>query len=124
MSPTRAEGTTQQGRDGVGFPLSCALFLVHCLVAALFLFLRLFFLLILASREVDEDVLRIEEAGDDKELGVDESSKDGDKEGEGKEEKNGRDNGAVGECKVEGDGRTMRRGRGWCDQELDDRWGK
>ena len=89
-----------------------------------FLFILLFFfvLLILAPREVDEDVLRIEETGDDKELWVDESSKDGDKEGEGKEEEKSRDDGAIGESKVEGDGGTVRRGGGrLCNEEVGDR---
>ena len=91
------------------------------------LFVGLFFLLlILAPREVDEDVLRIEETGDNKELGVQESSKDGEKQGEGKKEEESRDDGAIGERKVEGDGRTVRRGRsGRCSKALGDRrWGK
>ena len=109
MSPTRAEGTTQQSRNGISFPLSNPLFLIHCLVAALFLFLRFFLLLILAPRKVDEDVLWIEETSDDEELWVDEASKDGGKEGEGEEEENGRDDGAIGEREVERERRTVRR---------------
>ena len=109
MSPTRTEGTTQQSRNGISFPLSCPLFFIHCLVAALFLFLRFFLLLILAPRKVDENVLWIEETSDDEELWVDEAGKDGGKEGEGEEEENGRDDGAIGEREVERDGRTVRR---------------
>ena len=109
MSPARAEGATQQGRNGISFPLSSPLFFIHCLVATLFLFLRLFLLLILTPREVDEDVLWIEEPSDDEELWVDEAGKDGGKEGEGEEEENGRDDGAIGEREVERDGRTVRR---------------
>ena len=112
MSPTRVEWTTQQSRDGISFPLSSPLFLCfHCyFVAALFLFLCFFFLLlILAPREVDEDVLRIEEARDDEELRVDEAGNDGGKEEEGEEEEKDRDDGAIGEREVEGDGRTVRR---------------
>ena len=126
MSPARAEGAPQEGGDGVSFPLSSSLFLVHCLVAVMFLFICFFFLLlILAPREVNEDILRIQETGDDKELGVHESSKDGDQEGEGKEEEESRDDGAIGKRKVEGDGRTLRRGRGRCNKVLGDRrWGK
>ena len=102
------------------------LFLVHCLVAVVFLFVGLLFLLlILAPREVDEDVLRVEETSDNKELGVEESSKDGEKQGEGEEEEESRDDGAIGECKVEGDGRAVSRGSGRCNKELGDRrWGK
>ena len=85
----------------------------------------LFLLLILAPREVDEDVLRVEETSDNKELGVEESSKDGEKQGEGKEEEESRDDGAIGECKVEGDGRAVSRGSGRCNKELGDRrWWK
>ena len=100
MSPTRVEWTTQQSRDGISFPLLSSLFLIHCFVDALFLFLC-FFLLILAPREVDEDVLRIEEASDDEELRVDEAGNDGGKEEEGEEEEKDRDDGAIGEREVE-----------------------
>ena len=56
---------------------------------------------------------------------MEESSKDGEKQGEGKEEEESRDDGAIGERKVEGDGRTVRRGSGRCNKELGDRrWGK
>ena len=111
MSPTRVEWATQQSRDGISFPLSSSFFLCfHCFVAALFLFLCLFLLLlILAPREVDEDVLWIEEPSDDEELRVDETGKDGGKEEEGEEEEKDGDNGAIGEREVEGDGRTVRR---------------
>ena len=90
------------------------------------LFLGLFFLLLIfAPREVDEDVLRVEETSDNKELGVEESSKDGEKQGEGEEEEESRDDGAIGERKVEGYGRTVSRGSGRCNKELGDRrWWK
>ena len=62
------------------------------LLFVLVIFLQLvFFFAILAPSEVDEDILRIEETSDDKELRVDEASKDGGKEEEGEEEEDGRD---------------------------------
>ena len=71
--------------------MSGALLLVQ-LLFVLVIFLQLvFFFAILAPSEVDEDILRIEETSDDKELGVDEASKDGGKEEEGEEEEDGRD---------------------------------
>ena len=51
---------------------------------------------------------------------MEESSKDGEKESEGEEKEKSRDDGAIGECKVEGDGGTRRRRSGRCNKELGD----
>ena len=67
---------TKEGGDGVRFPLPGSLLLVESLLQVLPLLLLLLLLLVLAPREVDEDVLRIQKTGDDKELGVDKSSKE------------------------------------------------
>ena len=103
MSPAGVErAATKEGGDGVRFPLPGSLLLVESLVQVLCLLLLLLLLvLVLAAREVDEDVLRVEEAGHDEELRVEKTGEDGGKEEEGEEEENGGDDGAVGEREVE-----------------------
>ena len=71
--------------------MSGAGLLVHLLFVLVIFLQVVFFFAILAPSEVDEDILRIEETSEDKELGVDEASKDGGKEEEGEEEEDSRD---------------------------------
>ena len=98
---------TKEGGDGVRFPLPGSLLLVESLLQVLPLLLLLLLLLVLAPREVDEDILRVEEAGHDEEFRVEETGEDGGKKEEGEEEENGGDDGAVGEREVESSRRTM-----------------
>lgn len=98
MCPAWAGWPPQQGRDGVGLPKSGPLLLLHLLHR---LHHRLLLLLLLPASEVNEDVLGVEEAGEDEEVGVEEPGDDpGDDEGEGEEEQEG-DGGAEGQGEVE-----------------------